>query len=327
MSQVNELSEHATLLDYLRLFRLPNVFTVIADVSMGFLFVHAQLAPVPIFVCLLAASCLLYTAGMVLNDVYDAEIDAIQRPERPIPAGHISRRRAQILGFGFLLTGVAAGWLAGYVQPLGHAMAWRSGAIATALAVCVVLYDAVLKDTLLGPVLMGSCRLLNVLLGMSLGAPLAEGWSLLGFGGPHWLVAAGIGVYVAGITWFSRQEAEVSSRLRLTLALLTMMAGMGLLGLLHRSLPADAFRGLQSEGYWLLLLGLLGFTILRRCGMAIAEPNPKQVQAAVKHALQSLIMLAAAVTVEVQSQSYYALGMIALLLIPSTILGRWVYST
>jgi UbiA prenyltransferase family len=327
MSQVNELSERATLLDYLRLFRTPNVFTAIADVSMGFLFVHTQLAPVPILACLLAASCLLYTAGMVLNDVYDAEVDALQRPERPIPAGHISRRRARVLGFGFLLVGVAAGWLAGYVQPVGHALAWRSGVIATALAVCVVLYDAALKDTLLGPVLLGSCRLLNVLLGMSLGAPLAEGWSLLGYGGPQWLVAAGIGVYVAGITWFSRQEAEVSSRLRLTLALLTMMAGIGLLGLLHRSLPERDFRGLQSEGYWLLLLGLLGFTILRRCGMAIAEPTSEQVQTAVKHGLQSLIMLDAAVTVEVNSQYYYALGMIALLLIPSAILGRWVYST
>jgi hypothetical protein len=190
-----------------------------------------------------------------------------------------------------------------------------------------VLYDAALKDTLLGPVLMGSCRLLNVLLGMSLGAPLAEGWSLLGYGGPQWLVAAGIGVYVAGITWFSRQEAEVSSRLRLTLALLTMMAGIGLLGLLHRSLPERDFRGLQSEGYWLLLLGLLGFTILRRCGMAIAEPTSEQVQTAVKHGLQSLIILDAAVTVEVNSQYYYALGMIALLSIPNAILGRWVYST
>lgn len=327
MSQVNELPGHATLLDYLRLFRAPNVFTAIADVSMGSLFLDTPLAPVPVLICLLAASCLLYTAGMVLNDVYDAERDAIERPERPIPSGHITRRRARVLGFGFLLAGVAAGWLVGYLPPGDHALAWRSGLIATALAVCIVLYDAALKNTLLGPVLMGACRLLNVLLGMSLGAPLAEGGSLLGYSGAHWLVAGGIGVYVAGITWFSRQEAEVSSRPKLTLALLTMLTGIGLLALLHRSLPDYAFRGLQSEGYWLLLLGLLGFTILRRCGMAIAEPTSGQVQTAVKHALQSLIMLDAAVTVDVNSQYHYALGMIVLLLFPSAILGRWVYST
>ena len=31
-----------------------------------------------------------YTAGMVLNDVADAEIDRRERPERPIPSGAIS---------------------------------------------------------------------------------------------------------------------------------------------------------------------------------------------------------------------------------------------
>jgi 4-hydroxybenzoate polyprenyltransferase len=190
-----------------------------------------------------------------------------------------------------------------------------------------VLYDAVLKDTPLGPVVMGACRLLNVLLGMSLGAPVAAGWNLVGYGPAQWVAAGGIGVYVAGITWYSRQEAEDSSRWRLALALLVMVAGFGVLGLLHRSLPESAFRGLQSEGYWWLLLGMLGFTILRRCGMAIAEPTPEQVQTAVKHALQSLIVLDAALTVEVNGQYHYALGMIALLLIPSTILSRWVYST
>ena len=63
--------------------------------------------------------------------------------------------------------------------------------------------------------------------------------------------------------------------------------------------------GLQSEGYWLLLLGLLAFTICGAAAMAIVEPDLEQVQTAVKHGILSLIVLDAAVTVEVNSR-YYA---------------------
>ena len=40
----------------------------------------------------------LYAAGMVLNDAFDAELDARERPERPIPSGRISRSRHGVLG-------------------------------------------------------------------------------------------------------------------------------------------------------------------------------------------------------------------------------------
>src|SRR5262245_5428925 len=83
----------STLLAWLRLFRAPNVFTAIADVMMGFFVVHGGFqptAPVGLLVCLAAASALLYMAGMVLNDVFDFEVDAEERPFRPLPSGQIS---------------------------------------------------------------------------------------------------------------------------------------------------------------------------------------------------------------------------------------------
>jgi 4-hydroxybenzoate polyprenyltransferase len=324
MSQADASPESSPLLQYLRLFRLPNLFTAMADVTMGFLCVHADVSPLGAFVCLVGASCLLYTAGMVLNDVYDAEVDAVERPERPIPSGHILLAHARRLGFGLLLGGLVCGWLAAWMPAAEPVATWRAGAVATTLACCIVLYDAVVKETWLGPFLMGVCRFLNVLLGMSLGAPWEEGWQVLGYGGHQLLVAGAIGVYVVGISWFARQETRDSRRWALMLALLVMFAGLGLLGLLHRWWPAGV-RGLRSEGYWLLLLGLLGLTVVRRCGAAILEPSPVQVQAAVKHALQSLIVLDAAVTVEVNSL-YYAVW-ILLLLFPAAVLGRWVYAT
>ena len=66
--------------------------------------------------------------GMVLNDVFDAELDARERPRRPIPSGRIARATAARLGFGLLGLGIAAGWIAGAL-----AGGFKPGLIATAL--------------------------------------------------------------------------------------------------------------------------------------------------------------------------------------------------
>src|SRR4051794_40806202 len=95
---------------WLQLLRLPNVFTAAADVTMGFLVTQRGLEPVQDFAMLVAASCLLYLSGMVLNDVFDAGVDAVERPERPIPSGRISLRAATIVGWTMLFAGVALAW-------------------------------------------------------------------------------------------------------------------------------------------------------------------------------------------------------------------------
>src|SRR5207253_3833784 len=77
------------VLPWLRLMRLPNVFTAIADVAMGYLFVQREVTDGLVLGCLIAASAALYTAGIVFNDVFDREIDAQERPFRPIPSGQI----------------------------------------------------------------------------------------------------------------------------------------------------------------------------------------------------------------------------------------------
>mgnify|MGYP002528113346 CR=1 FL=1 len=98
------------LLSYLRLFRAPNVFTAAADVVMGFVFVNSSIQSWIPLACLLGASCLLYTAGMVLNDVFDVQVDSRERPDRPIPSGQISLSWARWLGFEFLVIGIVLGW-------------------------------------------------------------------------------------------------------------------------------------------------------------------------------------------------------------------------
>ena len=308
------------LLDYLRLLRAANVFTALTDVMMGYACVQRGLVPLLPLAGLLAASALLYLAGMVLNDVFDIDDDRRERPQRPLPAGRISLRTARILGLTLLLAGLVAGWLTAVaVAPMG-----RSGFVVTLLAGCILLYDGGIKATPLGPLLMGACRSLNVLLGASLGATGEAADAVLTFP-PHALVAAvGMGVYVAGVTWYARREAESSEGWHLAGAIVVMLGGIAWLGLLHRSFP-PGFRPAMPVRWWLLMLALLGLPIARRCVMTIADPFPEQVQLAVKHCLLSIIVLDAAVTFVVGN--WYDAVIVLSLLVPALLLGRWVYST
>jgi 4-hydroxybenzoate polyprenyltransferase len=309
------------MMPLLRLLRLPNLFTAFADVMLGYLFVHESLQPVPQFVSLLLASGLLYSAGMVLNDVFDVEQDARERSQRPIPSGAIALPAARRLGFGMLVGGVAAACVAGWLA--GSA---RSGFVALILAIMILAYDILLKNTFAGPPAMGSCRLLNILLGMSTGAIVADG--LGGFTWAQLCVALGIGVYVTGVTWFARQEANRSPRSGLTLGIAWMLAGFMLLAALPRVGEfADGTRQLQLRPLaWQLLVVWQALIILRRCLVAVVNPNPDQVQAAVKLCILSLIVIDATVCLAVRAPWWWAAS-ILLLLIPTLTLGRWVYST
>ena len=183
--------------------RLPNLFTAVADVAMGFLFAQPLTGraggsgrgsgprwrpwPPP-------RSCSTRPAWCS-NDVFDLEIDRQERPERPLPSGRIAAAAARRLGWTLLWLGV--GVASASVFCVGH---FGPGAAAALLATAIIVYDAWLKRTPLGPAAMGVCRMLNVMLGMSAAdAPLRA---------EHWLVAGGIGVYVAGVTWFARNESR-----------------------------------------------------------------------------------------------------------------------
>ena len=100
------------LLAWLQLLRLPTVFTAMADILCGFLVGAASSgAGEPnwcVLPCLLLSSAGLYLGGMVLNDVFDARLDAVERPERPIPSGRVSIRSAATAGGLLLVIGLVA---------------------------------------------------------------------------------------------------------------------------------------------------------------------------------------------------------------------------
>jgi UbiA prenyltransferase family len=314
MSKTAAAGPPSKLRSYVQLMRLPNVFTALADVLMGYLFTHDPddaKSLVVGAVSLLVASALLYTAGMVLNDVFDVEVDRVERPERPLPSGQIPVAWARFLGFEMLFFGAVAG---ASISVWSHDL--RPAAVSIGLAVLIVLYDGVLKRTPLGPLAMGGCRFLNVLLGMS-AAP--QPWLPV-----NYIVAAGIGIYIVGVTWFARGEAEPKSRrIPLALAMLVMLVGMGLLRYFPERLPPNQIMIALDrwDWCWALLAILTGW----RCLRCIVQPNSEFVQEAIRQCLVSLIIFDAAVTVAVRGVLWGTV--VVALIVPMTILGRWSYST
>ena len=290
---------------YLQLVRFPAVFTAMADIVLGFVLARGCLSPVPEFAALLIASTCLYLAGMALNDYFDREIDAKERPRRPIPSGRISPRAALSLGTILIVAGLASACLAGMAAAL----------IAVLLVVLILAYDGVLKATPVGPVAMGGCRLLNVLLGAS-GAVLPT-WK-----SPQLGVAIAMGIYVAGITWFARREAVTSSRTQLIGAAIMVHGGiLLLLALLLAGGPGSSAVYLAA----LLLLIVVAF-VDYRVVPALTEPTPAKVQAGVKQMLLGIVLFDATMVYWATGSAGLALGT-ALLIVPAATLGRFIFIT
>ncbi|MGC5015802.1 SCO3242 family prenyltransferase [Streptosporangium sp. DT93] len=109
---------------------------------------------------LACSSVCLYWAGMAANDWADRHLDAVERPERPIPSGRVSPGTALGLAAGLTAAGLAAAALSGGRRAL---------TVAVPLAAAVWSYDLMAKNTAAGPAAMALCRGLDVLLGATPG--------------------------------------------------------------------------------------------------------------------------------------------------------------
>jgi 4-hydroxybenzoate polyprenyltransferase len=95
-----------TWLTALRLGRVSNLPTVWTNALAGVVLSGGALG-LGGWGLLLIGLSLLYVAGMYLNDAFDAGIDAVERPSRPIPSGEASRIAVFANGFGLLAVGAA----------------------------------------------------------------------------------------------------------------------------------------------------------------------------------------------------------------------------
>ena len=288
----------------LELLRLPALFTAMADIFAGYLFGHESLAPARDFVCLLASSSCIYLGGMVLNDVCDVVQDHRERPGRPIPSGRVRRGTALALAVALLAAGVA----------MAACVSAESVVIAAALVGCVIAYDALLKRTLAGPLVMGACRGLNISLAMSTSAMLGTG--------PALYVALSLGFYVAGVTWFARREA--SSTARWQLAISSAVIDLAIASLVGLLVLESHGQSVVRYAYYVVILLLLVW-VGRATYSTIEEPGPGKVQAAVGKALMGIVLFDAAIVCAVRGPVWAAA--VVALVIPATLLSRRVSPT
>ncbi len=295
---------------YLQLVRLPNLFTAAADPLAGWLFIGGTIGNGTGWGPLAASGVASYAAGMVLNDVFDYRVDLEERPSRPLPSGRVSRRVAAGMGCLLLAAGPAVAALVGTTSLI----------VSIVLTACILSYDAGFKRTLVGPVAMGVCRALNLLLGMSHDDRL---------GGPAgWLAAGAFGLFVVGVTCISRDEVT-SGRTR-GVVLGMVLENLGMLGVAAAGLGVFALAGgggsrpiVPIEG--LLVLLVAAWIVNLADGRALREPTPGRLQAAVKTGVLSLVWLDVGLVASVAG--IVPAMAVALLWLPAFVLGKWLYST
>ncbi len=284
---------------YARLARPANLPTAAADVLTG-IAISAYFVPIEIAVsftdnyidvlCLVCSSVLLYAGGVVMNDVFDRKLDMIERPERPIPSGLISYKSAASFGMFLLLAGIFSSFLVGDV----------SGSLALILSISIIGYDALAKKhALFGPMIMGLCRAINLVLGMSLFQEIG-----------HWWYAVVPFCYIFAITLISRGEVHGNNRNHLiwSAILYALVIAMAII-----IVGKETGRVIDIIPF----LILFSFLIFRPLMRAFRSNVPVNIKKAVIAGVLSIIVLDASVAV---GFSVWWYGLLILLLLPLSIL-------
>lgn len=282
------------LVGIFRLTRPANIVTAVSDILAGIAIsgylvgVTYDFAPV---LWLILATVGLYGGGVVLNDVFDAELDAVERPERPIPSGVITLGEGARLGVFLLVAGIFCAYVA---SPL-------SGIIAFATALAAVIYDKYTKPhPFFGPLNMGICRGLNLLLGLSIiNEQIQE----------YWYLSIVPIIYIAAITMISRGEVHGGRKSTLYSAAALYLVAMA--SILYVAVSRNEW---MATLFFIALWALMVFVPLRN---AIRKPAGPMIGRAVKAGVLALILMNAA-WASAFGATYLAFVMI--LLLPLSIL-------
>ena len=123
------------IMGYYRIIRPANSFVAGLAAIVAYLIATGTLAWNVLI--LLVVVTLITAAGNVINDYFDAEIDKINRPDRPIPSGAVGRDAACLYAGVLFCAGV---FLSGFTPPLCFALAIVNSLL-------LVAYAAWLKST------------------------------------------------------------------------------------------------------------------------------------------------------------------------------------
>lgn len=262
-----------TITGYLRLMRPANIITAIADILAGIAiagyFSSNAIEARPV-ILLVAATIGLYGGGVVFNDVFDAKLDSIERPERPIPSGLISVTGATLFALLLLIAGITAASLVHEGGVLSI-----SGILAVATAACAVVYDKWGKHhSTIGPVNMGLCRGLNLLLGISIISAAV---------GQYWYIGFVPVIYIAAITMISRGEVHGGSKR-------TLYAATGLYLIVICSILSIALYH-HNTILTVIFIALFAYMIFPALSRAIKNPSGPLIGKAVKAGVIALILM------------------------------------
>lgn len=259
---------------FLQLMRPANIVTAVADVLAGIAVsgflsnVNLSLDTVYPVILLCISTIGLYGGGVVFNDVFDAALDKVERPERPIPKGIITIGEATTLGVILLITAIITATI----------VSETSGLFALSICVAALIYNKWAKHhSLVGPLNMGLCRGLNLLLGISTVASALQQW---------WFIALVPIIYIAAITMISRGEVHGGSKRTLYFATLLYSMVIGCVLLL------SFINGML----WGTIIFLLPFAwmIFSELIKAIQNPLPQNIGRAVRAGVIALILMNAA---------------------------------
>lgn len=308
------------MIGYLRLVRLPNVFTALADILAGYAIMRALFPEhdpgyEPLLL-LCGASAALYLSGMAFNDIADRAEDAEVRPNRPIPSGQVSLKGALVCAFALMALGIGLAYVVGSSSFLRAVM----------LAAAILQYDFnskrnVRMGALMGPLVLGICRFLNVQLGLSVHPDFPLIFETASLTSVPWAPAFAMGLYAAGLTAFSTQEEEGRKNIAILFGWLLCFGGILLAALSSSRLAWIALAPLA-----LLLLFLT--RRLRKLG------TPQAARDLVRAGVMGVCVLDAGMIAgyAAASNAYpgalndlwpFAAGCVALL-VPGLLLGKWL---
>jgi len=229
LCSMRSLSSIRPYLDLCRVSNLPTVWTNV----LAALVLSGGSFSWPSFFILVASLSLFYSGGMCLNDLFDAQVDQMSKPFRPIPSGRISIKKARI--FAVILFGIGLVLLLFVPHP-------KSVFAGFLLVAIIVIYDRIHKRHPFTAILMAACRLMVfVISGIAVAGEVRSAVALAGF-----LQF----VYILILTLVSRYENRIRGKSSFPL-IPWMLAGISSLdGILMAALASPAWfvAGLAGVG-------------------------------------------------------------------------------
>ena len=289
---------------YLQLIRFPNLFTIPGDILIGGFMVTS----LPMYAVksgfsftaslsiLVFVSLLLYSFGLVQNDLMGFEEDCKLGRKRPLTTGAITQAEAKFFAVVLALTAV-----------VGSCFINKTTLTITFLILgFVTLYNYLNKrQSSLSPLVMGLCRGLNILLGASL-----VGWNALSFE-PHnqylWIGVSFHILYILSVTIFARNEATTGPKAYAKLAPFVMT-------LIFALILANPYFGIFASITFLTTLPIL------------KKSTPKEIGQTVGSFIQNLILIQM-IWLMLLNVDFSIVGLVLALYLLHGQLSKWFYAS